>query len=89
MELTDKILLDNRLIVNTTPLGMFPVTDECPDINYNALNSGHILFDLVYNPEQTLFLKNGRKHGALTIGGLEMLHRQAERSWEIWNNIAL
>lgn len=87
-EVTDKILKENRLIINATPVGMFPDTGSCPGLNYNYLTPGHILFDLVYNPEITSFLKEGMKHGSLTIGGLEMLHLQAERSWEIWNDPA-
>lgn len=85
-ELTDKSLMENKLIINTTPLGMFPDTASLPDINYDTLSSGHILFDLVYNPEITSFLKEGEKRGCLIAGGLKMLHLQAERSWEIWND---
>ncbi|MBA4321455.1 MAG: shikimate dehydrogenase [Odoribacter sp.] len=85
-ELTDKILIENQLIVNTTPLGMFPHIDIYPDLNYNCLTRGHILYDLVYNPGLTAFLKKGKERGCKTIGGLNMLHLQAEKSWEIWNN---
>jgi len=85
-ELTDKILTENRLIINTTPLGMFPDIETLPDLNYSSLTPGHILFDLVYNPEITSFLKEGRKQGSMIIGGLQMLHLQAERSWKIWND---
>jgi shikimate dehydrogenase len=77
------------LIINTTPLGMFPNVDGKPEINYNLLNKNHILFDLVYNPEVTAFLKEGINHGCRTISGLKMLHSQAERSWEIWNDDTL
>lgn len=85
-ELTDKVLLENQLIVNTTPLGMFPNIDEKPELNYNCLNENHVLFDLVYNPSLTSFLKMGKERGCIIIGGLEMLHLQAEKSWELWNN---
>jgi shikimate dehydrogenase len=77
------------IIINTTPLGMFPDVDGKPDINYDLLNSKHILFDLVYNPELTSFLKEGEKRGCTILGGLRMLHSQAERSWEIWNDPGL
>jgi shikimate dehydrogenase len=85
-ELTDKMLIENQLIVNTTPLGMFPNINDKPDLNYNCLNENHILFDLIYNPALTSFLKMGKERGCKLIGGLEMLYLQAEKSWEIWNN---
>jgi shikimate dehydrogenase len=85
-ELTDAMLIENPLIINTTPLGMFPGIDDKPDLNYNCLTTSHILFDLVYNPAITTFLKNGKERGCKIIGGLEMLHLQAEKSWEIWND---
>ena len=85
-DLTDKMLIENELIVNATPLGMFPEIDKKPDLNYRCLNENHILFDLVYNPSVTAFLKKGKEQGCKIIGGLEMLHLQAEKSWEIWNN---
>jgi len=80
-------LLDNTgIIINTTPLGMFPDIDSKPDINYDLLTGKHILFDLVYNPELTSFLRMGKERGCTTISGLKMLHSQAEKAWEIWNN---
>ena len=85
-DITDDILTSNQLIVNTTPLGMFPNILTKPDLNYNCLNKEHILFDLVYNPELTAFLKEGKKKGCTTISGIKMLYGQAERSWEIWND---
>jgi len=85
-DLTEEILADTGLIINTTPLGMFPDTESLPDIDYNILNEKHILFDLVYNPEITAFLKKGKERGCRIITGLSMLHAQAERSWEIWND---
>ncbi|MDX9947566.1 MAG: shikimate dehydrogenase [Bacteroidales bacterium] len=74
------------LIVNTTPLGMFPLTEGCPDINFDLLGRNHILFDLVYNPEITTFLRKGQGRGCTVLSGLKMLHSQAEKSWEIWNS---
>jgi shikimate dehydrogenase len=88
-DLTDKLISDNKLIINTTPLGTFPVVSEKPDFKYEYLTSEHILFDLIYNPELTSFLKEGKERGCVTIGGLEMLHLQAEKSWEIWNDTNL
>lgn len=75
----------NMLIINTTPLGMFPALNTCPSIDYSQISSKHYVYDLVYNPEQTLFLKKSQEQGAKTKNGLEMLHLQAEKSWEIWS----
>jgi shikimate dehydrogenase len=85
-DLTDKVLAENQLIINTTPLGMFPDTESRPDLNYNSLSDKHILYDLVYNPEQTSFLKIGKEMGCTIISGIEMLHIQAEMAWKIWND---
>lgn len=85
-ELSDEMLIENKLIINTTPLGMFPDITDKPDLDYNCLNTSHILYDLIYNPTLTTFLKNGKERGCKIIGGLEMLHLQAEKSWEIWND---
>lgn len=74
-----------RLIVNTTPLGMLPKTDTFPAIPYHRLNNKYYLYDLVYNPEKTRFLEKGEERGAAIMNGLEMLHLQAEKAWEIWN----
>ncbi|MES2479739.1 MAG: shikimate dehydrogenase [Bacteroidota bacterium] len=84
-ELDEEIIQEHQLIINTTPLGMYPKTDEYPPIPYEYLDSSHLLFDLIYNPELTTFLKHGAAKGALIKNGLEMLHLQAEKSWEIWN----
>ena len=84
-ELNAELIRAHTLIVNTTPLGTFPKTDECPAIPYEHLTNSHILYDLVYNPEDTLFLKSGRHYGAKSRNGLPMLYAQAERSWQIWN----
>jgi len=78
-----------QLIINTTPLGMFPNIESRPEINYKMLNKTHILFDLVYNPEITTFLRLGAEQGCSTISGITMLYSQAEKAWEIWNNDSL
>ncbi len=77
---------EHTLIINTTPLGMHPNTDACPDIPYSALGEAHLLYDLIYNPEETTFLKRGKAQGANTKNGYEMLVLQAEASWDIWNS---
>lgn len=74
-----------KVIVNCTPLGMSPHVDAAPDMPYDALSEEHLLIDLIYNPEETLFMKQGRKHGATAMNGLSMLQHQALKSWEIWN----
>ncbi|MCF6359483.1 MAG: shikimate dehydrogenase [Cyclobacteriaceae bacterium] len=73
------------LIINTTPVGTAPHTNEAPEIPYNLLSASHYLYDLVYNPKETLFLKKGKAQGAKGKNGLEMLHLQAELAWDIWN----
>jgi shikimate dehydrogenase len=85
-ELTADDLQDYQVIINTTPLGMYPNTVECPPLPYEGITSGHILFDLIYNPSETLFLSKGKTQGAITVNGLEMLRLQAEKSWKIWNS---
>jgi shikimate dehydrogenase len=85
-DIDNHLLRQTDLIVNTTPLGMFPDTMARPDLKYELLNERHILFDLVYNPEMTSFLKMGQERGCRIITGLKMLYSQAEKSWEIWNN---
>lgn len=77
---------DRLLIINTTPLGTAPNIEECPDIPYELLTSKHLLYDLVYNPAETEFLKRGKEQGSGIKNGLEMLELQAEKSWEIWNS---
>jgi len=84
-EVNEEVLTQHQLIINTSPLGMYPKTETCPPIQYDALNSNHFLFDLVYNPETTLFMKKGLEKNAKVKNGLEMLHLQAEKAWEIWN----
>ena len=74
-----------QLIVNSTPVGTFPNIEMAPPIPYDLLHSNHLLFDLIYNPSQTRFMKNGEKQGAQTLNGYQMLVYQAEKSWELWN----
>jgi len=88
-DLDSNMIADTKLIVNTTPLGMFPETESKPEIDYSCLGKNHLLFDLVYNPELTAFLKMGAEQGSTIISGIKMLHLQAERSWEIWNDSSL
>jgi len=83
---TPQLLLEYRVLINTTPLGMSPNTDNYPEIPYSALSEKHLVYDLVYNPEETLFLKMAQSYGAKVKNGLEMLYLQAERSWHIWNS---
>lgn len=83
-ELTEEIMSQYLLIINTTPLGTFPKTEECPTIPFEFVTRRHYLYDLVYNPAETLFLKNGAEKGAATQNGLKMLQLQAEKAWEIW-----
>jgi len=83
--LTEDDISDNQIIINATPLGTFPNIEDCPNIPYHAINEKHILFDLIYNPEETKFLKLGNKNRATTINGFLMLEFQAEKAWSIWN----
>lgn len=80
-----RIVTSHELIVNTTPLGMYPAIDAAPEIPYDAITPRHYLFDLIYNPERTLFMARGEARGARTRNGYDMLVGQAERSWDIWN----
>lgn len=82
--LTPEIISTHLLIINSTPLGTFPNIEACPKIPYNTLTPSHILFDLIYNPKETQFLKFGRLKGTTTINGLNMLKFQAEKAWSIW-----
>jgi shikimate dehydrogenase len=82
-QLTPELVKEHTIIINTSPLGMFPNTETCPDIPYDALTKDHILYDLVYNPEKTLFLRKGEQKKAAIINGLPMLCLQAEKSWQI------
>ena len=86
-ELDKDIMRNYKLIINTTPLGTYPNTEKCPNINFNHITKNHILFDLTYNPKKTTFLKNGELKGAKIVNGYDMLIYQAEKSWLIWNEI--
>lgn len=86
-ELSKEIIEENLLIVNSTPVGTFPNIDDAPAIPYEFLTAKHMLFDLVYNPERTAFLKKGIEKGANVLNGSKMLVLQAEESWDIWNEL--
>ena len=85
-DIDENCIKKHQLIINTTPLGMSPKTETTPDLPYHALGNEHFLYDLVYNPEITTFLKRGKEKQANTINGLEMLYLQAEKSWDIWTS---
>ena len=83
----DKSIMEaHLLIINCTPLGTFPNISDCPTIPYQFLTKNHLLFDLIYNPAETEFLKRGKLHGTETSNGLGMLELQAQKAWEIWNS---
>lgn len=84
-DLTADIIHEHQLIINTTPIGMFPLAEAKPELPYEFLTSSHYLYDLIYNPEETAFLHEGALLGSHTKNGLEMLYIQAEKNWEIWN----
>ena len=84
-DLHTQVIKEHTIIINSTPLGTYPNTEDCPNIPYRELSENHLVYDLIYNPMETKFLKYGKKAGAKTINGLEMLHLQAEKSWEIWH----
>jgi shikimate dehydrogenase len=83
-DIDQKLLSECLLIVNTTPLGMFPAVDNCADIPYELLTSRHVCYDLVYNPSETLFMRRAAEFGAETVNGSEMLEGQALAAWRIW-----
>uniref|UniRef100_UPI00404807F2 shikimate dehydrogenase family protein n=1 Tax=Mariniflexile sp. TaxID=1979402 RepID=UPI00404807F2 len=83
--LSEDIIKNHQIIINSTPLGTFPNVEDCPNIPYSAITDHHILFDLIYNPEETKFLRLGKQQNAITINGLKMLKLQAEKAWSIWN----
>lgn len=84
-QVTPDVIRSHKLIINTTPLGMFPNIVQAPGIPYEAIGPDHFLFDLIYNPEKTLFLRKGESQGAVIQNGFEMLEIQAEENWRIWN----
>ena len=85
-DLDKSIMASHQLIVNCTPLGMSPNTEGCPPIPYEYLDNQHFMYDLIYNPEESTFLKKGKERGAKVKSGLDMLYFQAEKGWEIWNS---
>lgn len=85
-QITPDIIQEYNVIVNCIPCGMYPHIDECPQLPYEAMTSKNILYDLLYNPDETLFMKKGAQHGATVKNGLEMLLLQAFASWEFWHN---
>ncbi|MBQ9666748.1 MAG: shikimate dehydrogenase [Bacteroidaceae bacterium] len=85
-DITPDTLKEYEVIVNCSPVGMFPHVDECPALPYEAMSEANLLYDLVYNPEETLFMKKGAEQGATVKNGLEMLHLQALASWDFWGN---
>ena len=84
-DLTQEVMAAHRLIINASPVGMYPACENCPDIPYAMLSGSHFLFDLVYNPLTTRFMELGAEQGAATLSGIDMLYAQAESAWRIWN----
>lgn len=84
-EVTPELVKEYNVIINCTPVGMYPHADECPQLPYEAMDTHTLLYDLIYNPDETLFLKRGREQGATVKNGLEMLLLQAFASWDFWN----
>ena len=84
--ITADTIKEYNVIVNCTPCGMYPHADECPNLPYDAMDSHTLLYDLIYNPDETLFMKKGKEHGAIVKNGLEMLLLQAFASWQFWND---
>lgn len=84
-DITEEVMKRHSLIINCTPLGMLPDTESCPPIPYTFITARHLLFDCIYNPEETLFLRKGKAQGATIQNGLEMLTGQAQAAWDIWN----
>lgn len=84
-DLTDAIINAHQILINCSPVGTFPDINTCPDIPYDGISEQHILYDLIYNPPHTKFLRLGESQNAITINGSKMLELQAEKSWEIWN----
>lgn len=85
-DLNEFVIKAHLLIINTTPLGIYPKTESYPELPYSSITTNHFLYDLIYNPGQTIFLKKGKEKGALTMNGISMLHLQAEKSWEIFSS---
>lgn len=84
--LSKEIMKEYTIIVNCTPVGMYPDTDVCPAIPYQEITAAHLLYDVIYNPQKTFFLQKGEAQGATIANGIQMLYGQAEAAWKIWNN---
>ena len=84
-DLSPKVIKEYNVIVNCTPLGMYPKVEECPELPYESMDSRTLLYDLIYNPDETLFMRRGRLNGATVKNGLEMLLLQAFATWDFWN----
>lgn len=84
-DLNENMIKFNGIIVNASPIGMFPNEEQFIDLPYEALSNRHLVVDLIYNPQETLFLKKAKEQGAKVLNGLTMLHQQAEKAWKIWN----
>ena len=84
-KITPDVIKEYKVIINCTPIGMYPNSEECPNLPYEAMDSQHLLYDLIYNPDTTLFMKKGMERGAVVKNGLEMLLLQAYASWEFWH----
>ena len=84
-QVDEKVIMEHTIIVNCTPLGMSPYVNELPSIPYEHLSEKHLLYDCIYNPARTLFLRRGEERGCSIKNGLEMLHLQADKAWEIWS----
>jgi shikimate dehydrogenase len=84
-DITETVIKKNKILINCTPVGIYPNINESLPIPYQAITSKHLLYDLIYNPNETAFLKKGKEHRAITKNGLEMLKLQADKSWKIWN----
>tara|TARA_B100000809_G_scaffold247024_1_gene275607 strand:+ start:14757 stop:15503 length:747 start_codon:yes stop_codon:yes gene_type:complete len=85
-DVNEYVIKHHQIIINTTPVGMFPDIESFPKFDYNNITPKHLLYDLIYNPLETEFLKKGKQQGCITLNGLQMLKLQAEKSWEIWNS---
>ena len=84
-DINAEMMAEYHVVVNCTPLGLYPNTDECPYLPYEALTPHHLLYDLLYNPDTTLFMKKGAQQGAVVKNGLEMLLLQAYANWDVWH----
>ena len=85
-DVNEYVIRNHQIIVNTTPVGTFPNINEKPAIDYSQITTKHLVYDLVYNPTETKFLKEGKQQGANILNGMQMLQLQAEKAWEIWND---